>query len=209
MSRRRAVTAASAAAGLSLVVASHLSFAAPPTLGAPQPPSPRAGATVTPRPAATSAPPRPNAPPRPPPTPTEPAFATPERPLVSGAARGRLGKRPFRMRTVRGSIQTSGGFKIATLGFLGAGKERLQVNFMYATPGKVLPDLLLELYAVDRDGKLSAYRRGIGTCVVALELATETILEGTIDCPKGMLDAVDLPGKPITGVTFRAEADAS
>ena len=139
----------------------------------------------------------------------EPAVMDGERKLAKGVATYKLGDRAMELSEVRGAIQTSGGFKIASLQFVGAKTERLQIDVMFTAPGPVEQGYVTALYAIDEDGKVSAFKKGVGQCSVTLAKATAVAIEGTASCPKGMLDLQDRPAKPITEVKFSVEADVA
>ena len=140
------------------------------------------------------------------PNPKEPAVTSGERTFTDGSATWKLGKREMKMSEVKGSIQSSSGFQIASVAFVNDKKERLQIDFMYLGTGPVEPQYITSIYAVDADGATTGYKKNVSTCQVVLEEATPTMVAGTASCPKGMLDQNAKPGKPITEVKFRAES---
>lgn len=147
--------------------------------------------------------------PMPSPTPDEPAVMDGERQLATGEATWTLGKDAKRGTGVQGTIQTSNGFKIATITFPSGKKERLQIGFMYTGPGPVDPGYLTTVFAVDDQGRYHAWKKGVGDCNVNLAKATAFEVEGTMSCAKGLLDAENKPAKPIVGVKFKAKADSA
>lgn len=147
--------------------------------------------------------------PVPSPTPDEPAVMDGERALATGEASWTLGKDAVKSSEVQGTIQTSGGFKIATITFPNGKKEKLQIGFMYEGPGPVDQGYLTSVFAVDGDGRYHAWKKGVGTCDVNLAKATALEVEGTMTCAKGLLDMENKPAKPIVGVKFKAKADSA
>ena len=147
--------------------------------------------------------------PVPSPTSDEPAVMDGERALATGEASWKLGKDAVKASQVQGTIQTSGGFKIATITFPNGKKEKLQIGFMYEGPGPVDQGYLTSVFAVDHDGRYHAWKKGVGDCQVNLAKATAFEVEGTMSCAKGLLDMEDKPAKPIVDVKFKAKADSA
>lgn len=147
--------------------------------------------------------------PVPSPTPDVPAVMDGERKLGSGEASWTLGKAAMHVSEVEGAIQTTGEFKIAILTFPAGKKEKLQLEFMYTGPGPVNQGYLTKAFAVDEDGRYHAWKKGVGDCSVDLAKGTAFEVEGTMSCPKGLLDAEDKPAKPIVDVKFKAKADST
>jgi len=187
-----------------------------------------AAAPATPKPATTSKPaakatakpkttPKPKATatakvvmtPVPSPTPDLPAVMDGERKLGTGEASWTLGKDAKHVTGVEGAIQQTGEFKIAILTFPNGKKEKLQIEFMYTGPGPVNQGFLTKVFAVDEDGRYHAWKKGVGDCSVDLAKGTAFEVEGTMSCPKGLLDADDKPAKPILDVKFKAKADST
>lgn len=147
--------------------------------------------------------------PVPSPTPDEPAVMDGERALATGEASWKLGKDAVKASEVSGTIQTSGGFKIATITFPNGKTEKLQIGFMYTGPGPVDQGYLTSVFAVDGDGRYHAWKKGVGDCTVSLAKATAFEVEGTMTCAKGLLDMENKPAKPIVDVKFKAKADSA
>lgn len=146
--------------------------------------------------------------PAPSPTPDEPAVMDGERRLATGEATWKLGKEERRASAVQGTIQQSGGFKIAAIKFpTGKKEERLKIEFMYEGPGPVNQGYLTTIFAVDENGRYHAFKKGVSDCNVNLAKATALEVQGTMSCPKGLLDEENKPAKPIVDVKFHAKAD--
>lgn len=173
-------------------------------------PKPAAKATAkpkaTPKPAATA---KVVATPVPSPTPDVPSVMDGERKLGSGEASWTLGKDAKHVSEVEGVIQQTGEFKIAILTFPHGKKEKLQLEFMYTGPGPVNEGYITKAFAVDDDGRYHVWKKGVGDCQVELAKATAFEVEGTMSCPKGLLDMEDKPAKPIVDVKFKAKADSA
>ncbi len=137
--------------------------------------------------------------------PDEPVVSSGERALTKGEVTYKLGKEEVKLADVKGSIQASSGYQIATVAFTDGKKQRLQLDFMFVGTGPV--DQLTSLYALDESGASSAYKKGVSTCTVTLDEATPTTIAGVASCPKGMLDLESKPAKPVIDVKFRAAAE--
>lgn len=128
--------------------------------------------------------------------------------VSKGEASWKLGRSAVRGAKAEGTIQTSNGFKIATLSFPAGRKEKLSVEFMFTGPGPVDPGYLTKVFAVDGAGRYHAWKKGVGECRLSLARASSLEIEGTLDCPRGLLDMEDRPAKPITEATFHVLAAA-
>ena len=133
-----------------------------------------------------------------------PSVASPERPLSDGAVSFKLGTKSLTLKTVGGSIQTSGPYQIASVKFSdGSSFPKLQLDFMYEGTGPV--DQITNVFAIDDGKQVSSFRAKVSTCAITLAKATPSLVEGTATCPKGMFND-EKPGKPITDISFRAES---